>query len=130
MKAYKVIHKPTGLYLSKTYRNKWTLGPKGKTWSVKQQSLIKGGFLMVAGDLPDKTRESMGLGRNDKLRLYENEFEWVELSGSKEEFIDTAVEWLYDRFTNDEGGMPVTASGARELVEEFKKDMTKILNEK
>ena len=130
MKAYKVIHKPTGLYLSKTYRNKWTLGLKGKTWSVKQQSLIKGGFLMVAGDLPDKTRESMGLGRNDKLRLYENEFEWVELSGSKEEFIDTAVEWLYDRFTNDEGGMPVTASGARELVKEFKKDMKEILNEK
>ena len=130
MKAYKVIHKPTGLYLSKTYRNKWTLGPKGKTWSVKQQSIIAGGFLMVAGDLPDKTRESMGFGRNVKLRLYEDEFEWVELSGSKEEFINTAAEWLYDRFTNDEGGMPITASGARELVEEFKKDMKEILNEK
>lgn len=127
MKAYKIIHKPTGLYLSKAYRNKWTLGPKGKTWSVKQQSLIAGGFLMVAGDLPDKTRESMGLGRNDTLRLYENEFDWVELSGSKEEFIDTAAEWLYNKFTNDEGGMPVTASGARELVEEFKKDMKEIL---
>ena len=111
-------------------RNKWTLGPKGKTWSVKQQSLIAGGFLMVAGDLPDKTRESMGLGRNGELRLYGNEFEWVELSDSKEEFINTAAEWLYDRFTNDEGGMPVTASGARELVEEFKKDMLKILNER
>jgi bifunctional DNA-binding transcriptional regulator/antitoxin component of YhaV-PrlF toxin-antitoxin module len=130
MKAYKLIHKPTGLYLSKTYRNKWTLGPKGKTWSVKQPSLIAGGFLMVAGDLPDKTRESMGLGRNDELQLYENEFDWVELSDSKEEFINAAAEWLYDRFTNDEGGMPVTASGARELVEEFKKDMLKILNEK
>lgn len=97
---------------------------------MKQQSLIAGGFLMVAGDLPDKTRESMGLGRNDKLQLYENEFEWVELSDSKEEFINIAAEWLYDRFTNDEGGMPVTASGARELVEEFKKDMLKILNER
>jgi bifunctional DNA-binding transcriptional regulator/antitoxin component of YhaV-PrlF toxin-antitoxin module len=83
---------------------------------------------MVAGDLPDKTRESMGLGRNDKLRLYENEFEWVELSDSKEEFINTAAEWLYNKFTNDDGGMPVTASGAREFVEEFKKDMLKILN--
>lgn len=128
MKAYKLIHKPTGLYLSKTYRNKWTFGPKGKTWSVKQQSIIVGGFLMVAGDLPDKTRESMGLGRNDKLRLYENEFEWVELSDSKEEFINTVAEWLYNKFTNDDGGMPVTASGAREFVEEFKKDMLKILN--
>lgn len=49
---------------------------------------------------------------------------------SKEEFINIAAEWLYDRFTNDEGGMPVTASGARELVEEFKKDMKEILNEK
>lgn len=130
MKAYKLIHKPTGLYLSKTHRNKWSLGPKGKTWSVKQQSLIAGGLLMVAGDLPDKTRESIGLGRNDTLRLYENEFEWVELSGSKEEFINTAAEWLHDRLTNDEGGMPVTASGARDLVEEFKTDMTKILNGK
>jgi hypothetical protein len=52
----------------------------------------------------------------------------VELSDSKEEFINTVAEWLYNKFTNDDGGMPVTASGAREFVEEFKKDMSKILN--
>lgn len=63
-KAYKIRHIPTGKYLSKYiggYQHKWTLGPKGKTWSVKLHSLIKGGVIIDGKLVP------------------ESEFEFVEL---------------------------------------------------
>lgn len=61
-KAYKIRHIPTGKYLSKYVRNnKWVLGLKGKTWSVKLHSIIEGGVVI-----------------DDKL-IPETEFEFVEL---------------------------------------------------
>lgn len=59
-KAYKIRHIPTGKYLSKsasTYRNKWGLGPKGKAWSKRLPSLIKGGVLIDGKLIPESEFE-------------------------------------------------------------------------
>lgn len=53
-KEYKIRHIPTGKYLSKYVRNnKWVLGPKGKTWSCKLHSLIKGGVIVDDKLIPE-----------------------------------------------------------------------------
>ena len=77
-KAYKIRHIPTGKYLSKYiggYQHKWTLGPKGKTWSVKLHSLIEGGVIIDGKLVP------------------ESEFEFVEFV-TKKSMLDTAEEFF------------------------------------
>lgn len=59
-KVYKIRHIPTGKYLSKSVsanQNKWGLGPKGKAWSKKLPSLIKGGVLIGGKLIPESEFE-------------------------------------------------------------------------
>lgn len=59
-KVYKIRHIPTGKYLSKSVsanQNKWGLGPKGKAWSKRLPSLIKGGVLINGNLIPESEFE-------------------------------------------------------------------------
>lgn len=80
-KTYKIRHIPTGKYLSKYvggYKHNWKLGPKGKTWSCKLPTLIKGGVVI-----------------DDKL-IPESEFEFVELTTVDKGGLIKKIETLFD----------------------------------
>lgn len=80
-KAYKILHIPTGKYLAKYvggYRHKWKLETKGKTWSCKLSSLIKGGVVI-----------------DDKL-IPESEFRFVELTPTDREGLIEKIKTLYN----------------------------------
>ena len=69
-KAYKIRHIPTGKYLSRyTGERKWTLGPKGRAWSCKLYSLIKGGIIIDNKLIPESEFEFVELTTIDKNNL-------------------------------------------------------------
>lgn len=84
--GYKIRHIPTGSFLSKYvngYTHRWTLGPKGKTWSNKLNYLLDN-YVTYGNRLPDKIRYKLKVGYDDEYVIKKEDLEWVELTDKKE----------------------------------------------